>query len=276
MSGRDAALFRRYLLGDLDEQENKAVERQYFEDEARLDSVSAAEETLIDDYLAGRLSADDRAGFERVYLASPHHRRRVAVVRALGAAAAMRTPVAAPRWVSRATWYAGLAAAAALLLAAGLWLAGDRTEPVRQVGEHAPPPPAPAPSPSVRPAAASPPTAAPPPAPMPRVFGVALSPMAVRAGGADGSVVIPAGTDVVALDLRATGNSPSGGRLRASVRRVAGDQIWQGAASPRTGVAARIQVPAFLLPPDDYIVTLSMAEAVGVRAIDEYFLRVRD
>jgi hypothetical protein len=266
VSGHDTARFRRYLLGRLDEDERRAVERQYFEDDHRLDDVAAEEDRLIEDYLADRLSAGERTHFERVYLASPLHRRRVAVVRALAAAATTRAP-ARDRAARRASWYAGLAAAAVVLLGVGLWFAGNRAEPMTQSADvQLPAGPAPVP-----------PIAADPAAPLAaRVFAVTLSPAVVRSGDAAAAVVIPAGTDLIALDLGAMTASPSGRPMRASVRTVTGDPIWEGAASPREGMAARIQVPASVLPPDDYIVTLSVLEQTGGREVEQYVLRVRE
>src|SRR5215813_2832325 len=68
----------RYLLGDLPETEQTAVEQEYFADPEKLEEVWAAENDLVDRYVRGRLSRAERELFERNYLQSPKHRERVA------------------------------------------------------------------------------------------------------------------------------------------------------------------------------------------------------
>jgi hypothetical protein len=73
----------RYLLGDLPETEQVAVEQEYFADPERFEEVWAAENDLVDRYVRGRLSRGERGLFERNYLQSPKHRERVALARKL-------------------------------------------------------------------------------------------------------------------------------------------------------------------------------------------------
>src|SRR5262245_66589551 len=73
----------RYLLGDLPESEQAAVEQEYFADPGMLEVVWAAENELVDSYARGRLSRGERKLFGRNYLQSPAHRERVAVARKL-------------------------------------------------------------------------------------------------------------------------------------------------------------------------------------------------
>src|SRR5262245_20355018 len=73
----------RYLLGDLPEPEQAAVEQEYFADQEMFEEVWAAENDLVDRYVRGRLSRGKRELFERNYLQSPKHRERVAVARKL-------------------------------------------------------------------------------------------------------------------------------------------------------------------------------------------------
>src|SRR5688572_7711045 len=80
---------RRYLLGSTSDDEAAAIEQEYCDRVDVLDRVRATEDVLIEDYLANRLEAGERERFERHYLAAPHHRTRVAVARALAAAAAV-------------------------------------------------------------------------------------------------------------------------------------------------------------------------------------------
>src|SRR5215467_2818440 len=73
----------RYLLGDLAETEQTAVEQEYFADPEKFEEVWASENDLVDRYVRGRLSRAERELFERNYLQSPKHRERVATSRKL-------------------------------------------------------------------------------------------------------------------------------------------------------------------------------------------------
>ena len=48
----------RYLLGELPEGEQAAIEEQYFADPRVLDELTQTETALVDDYVRGRLSAE--------------------------------------------------------------------------------------------------------------------------------------------------------------------------------------------------------------------------
>jgi len=73
----------RYLLGDLPENDQAAVEQEYFADPEKFEEVWAAENELVDRYARGRLSRGERELFELNYLQSPKHRERVEVARKL-------------------------------------------------------------------------------------------------------------------------------------------------------------------------------------------------
>jgi len=114
----DQKALRRYLLHRSSDDERDTIEQEYFADEAGLDAAAAEEDALIEDYLTQRLSADDRAQFERVYGSSPDRRVRLQLSRALNAAASpgSHIPVGNRRWLS-----GSLAAAAVVLLAVAVW-----------------------------------------------------------------------------------------------------------------------------------------------------------
>lgn len=239
---------RRYLLGDATDEQRAAIEDRFFESAPVGDAIDAEEDRLIEDYLAGDLSDAERDRFERHYLASPLHRRRLAVVRGL-ARAATRSHARAYRWLA--------AAAVLLLTVGGVWMLAPKS-----------PPPASAPVAAARPAPQEPPPAAPSARP-PSVFAFALSPINVRSNNESRALVIPAGTDVVTLDLQSEGAAPRAIGAEATIATVDGRRVWSGAATTvglARGVLARIDVPAALLAPDDYFV-----EIAGYR----YFLRVR-
>lgn len=260
---------RRYLLNGSSDDERAGVEREYFGDERALERVEAAEEHLIEDYLAGRLEADERSLFERNYLAVPHRRTRVETIRGLIAAGqrarAAPSDEVAPtkRW--RAAAWAPLAAAALLVIALGGWWM-SRSAPIPATATN-------------QPAVASPPASAAPAATAPRVFAFSLSSNRVRSAGASAPLVIPDATDVVRVYLQGAANGGVEG-ARARVRTVAGTEVWRGPAEAPNdapaGTIARIDVPAERLPADDYVIELFAADASGAdRERARYFLTVR-
>lgn len=264
--------FRRYVLGALSEDECAAIEREYFDSSDALDAVRAAEDDLVDDYVLDQLSPEEREWFERHYLSTPCHRRRVAVARALrtaASAAAGERRAHVMRW-----WPAGLAAALAILVVGGVWMLSSG--PQAGTGSVQGPPPAAAPAPPQprREDAPTPPRAGPV-----RVV-ASISPILVRGGDQPASLTIAAGTDIVRLHLEGQPADRRLGRGRAIVRTVAGDEVWSGPAMEVTGSKtpefARIDIPADRLRPDDYIVELLGPDAGG-REVERYryFFRVQ-
>jgi hypothetical protein len=72
-------LIRRYLLGELAEADQAALEQELLIDRGKFDQVWAVENELFDSYVRGEMSRADRKRFESHYLASPLHRERVAI-----------------------------------------------------------------------------------------------------------------------------------------------------------------------------------------------------
>ena len=107
-----------------------------------------------------------------------------------------------------------------------------------------------------------------------------LSPVAVRSSTDAPAVVVPTGTDVVALHLE---GDPGSQRLttgRGVIRTVDGEEVWQGTVASAgelpVGIVARVDVPAATLAVNDYVLTLFEMDAAGVdRERQRYFLRVR-
>jgi hypothetical protein len=77
--GQRENLIRRYLLGELAEADQTALERELLSDRGKFDQVWAVENELVDSYVRGEMSRADRERFEAHYLASPLHRERVAI-----------------------------------------------------------------------------------------------------------------------------------------------------------------------------------------------------
>src|SRR6185295_11185916 len=86
--------------------------------EEALEELHAAEHELIDAYLAERLSAVQRARFERWFLEEPARRARVEFARALFQRTAEATPGSPVRQATMTPW-AWLAAAAVVMMALG-------------------------------------------------------------------------------------------------------------------------------------------------------------
>jgi hypothetical protein len=265
--------FRRYVLGALSEDEGAAIEREYFDSSDALDAVRAAEDDLVDDYVLDQLSPEERERFERHYLSTPCHRRRVAVARALRTAGSRAS---GERHRSVVGWWpaAGVAAALAILIVGGVWiLRATRPETVAVQS----PPPANVPTAPPQPQHVDAPT---PPRAAPVVVTLSISPILVRGADQPASLTIAAGTDVVRLHLE---GQPADRRLgpgRAIVRTVAGDEVWSGPAMEVTGSKtpefARIDIPVDRRRPDDYIVELLGPDAGG-REVERYryFFRVQ-
>jgi hypothetical protein len=84
-------LIDKYLLGELSDEEKDRLEGEYFADPDLLDELHAARDELIDAYLRGELPPGRSERFEGYFMASPRRRERVEFARAL-----MQVPAAKP------------------------------------------------------------------------------------------------------------------------------------------------------------------------------------
>jgi hypothetical protein len=115
----------RYLLGDLPEEQAKALEQEYFADDELFERLGAGETDLLDEYVRGELTPAESEAFEQRLSVSASLRGRLEAARTL-ARGFDRTEVSVAPPVRR--WLLPLAAAAAALLAAvGLWLGSETT-----------------------------------------------------------------------------------------------------------------------------------------------------
>lgn len=112
-------LMTQYLLGELSDAEQAALEQQYFADPQVFNQLAELEADLVDDYARGQLTTNQRLHFERHYLANPHLRPRAEFAQSLQAsfqpsrqAAPLVEPQAA-RWAV-STWFKRPAFALAL------------------------------------------------------------------------------------------------------------------------------------------------------------------
>jgi anti-sigma factor RsiW len=74
-------LIRRYVLGELKEADQTALEQDLLIDRDKFEQARAIENNLIDSYVRGEMSRADREPFEAHYLSSALHRERVAIAR---------------------------------------------------------------------------------------------------------------------------------------------------------------------------------------------------
>lgn len=278
----DDAGLRLYLLGLMPEAEAEALEQAYFDKPETLERLRAVEDDLLDDHAADRLREDEKRAFEARYLASPPLRQRVMAARALRRALAEAGRPAAPRVAGRPgrSGTLPLALAASLLVAAVAYWRWPAPGPGTATLS---------PQPSIE--MATPATASPSPPPSGRATTVAptvpvkvvlaLSPVLLRGDQPPLAGRIPAGTDTVVLELE---GDPAllparPAEFEAAVATVEGANVWRGPADRARGVSAAtraqrlasVEVPARVLPPGDYVVTLS---ATGRESIQRYFLRI--
>ena len=126
-------LMRRYLLGDLSQEERVRVEGDYLADPSVFEELLAAENDLIDAYVRGNLSRDETQKFEEVYVKSPKRRERVEFARALRQVySSPQEPLLDEASPWRKVWAMlsmtprmpqwALAAAAVVIVAFGSWL----------------------------------------------------------------------------------------------------------------------------------------------------------
>src|SRR5947207_11527127 len=88
----DQSRLRRYLLGELPEEEQAKVEEGLFTTDGLWEELSLLEDDIIDSYVRGELQGHDRARFESHFLSSPRRISRVAFARSLLSAGAKPAP----------------------------------------------------------------------------------------------------------------------------------------------------------------------------------------
>lgn len=296
----------RYLLGDLPETEQTAVEQEYFADPEKFEEVWATENELVDRYVRGRLSRGERELFERNYLQSPKHRERLATGRKLLDAADRQAGerVVAPQAITPAPSrlmetlnallrprFLAPAAAFLLLLSFLSWMMIERSrlneeieraqaqlsDQQRREREIA------AQLAAEREQGAQLKSklelllekiARTPSLTPPSILSFILNPGGGTRNGADPQqqITIPRETDLVKLQMKiAKGDSR---RLQASIHAVGEPYVWNHPPlKPRSGMIT-VTVPANKLPVNDYILTLSATTPRG-ETEDIYTYRFR-
>lgn len=265
----------RYLLGRLADPDRERLEARMFEDRAVWTAIRDAEDDLIERYVAGELSAADRADFEGHFAVSASRRERIEFARGLPRALASvpgmaRAAKPAPPWTMR-PW---LGVAAAFLVAA-VWLgrewsampAGATTQ---VVGATTPVPAAAPPLGSFAPAV-SPPAAPADSASADLILRGAL----VRGAGGQTlpRLAQPLEADV-RIDVALEGAAAT--TCVAVLETVEGTAIWKGSARvAEDGRTARVVVPGSVLRGGDYLLRVAPGDADGASGrTSEYAFRV--
>jgi hypothetical protein len=298
----------RYLLGDLTETEQTAVEQEYFADPEKFEEVWAAENELVDRYVRGRLSRGERELFERNYLRSPKHRERVTVAGKLLEAADRQAVEGGvtPRSIAPAPSrlmetlkalltprFLAPAAAFLLLFSTLSWMVIERarlneelektkarlSDQQRQEREI------------TGQLAAEREQSGKLKSELDRLMETFTSKLsqtprsilsfilkpsqgARPPGGSELQVItIPQKTDLVRLQMKIQNGDSR--RFQATIRRVGGSQVWsQRSLIPKSG-AITVNVPADKLSVDDYFLILSAETPTGgTEEIDKYPFRV--
>jgi len=297
MDLQDDRQLRRYLLGELPDDERERLQAAYFADEALFARLLGVEDALIDAYVRGELTEGERARFEQRFGLTGRQLDRVKVARMLAGAAGTPVAAMAPRVEAEAGARARSprthrlavpAAAAAVLLAlaaAATWRSGHDGKAVS--APTATPAPAPASDDADRHAprvaegvaASSVPArpAATPRASSPRpalshpatgsVASVVLGAGLLRDGGEMPRLVLSPRTVSARVRLELPPELPESAAYLAVVQTADGAEVFRASglretAGPR-GRAVDLDLPVRRLASRDYVVLLSRERGDG-------------
>jgi len=283
---------KRYLLGELSEQEQAALEEKYFSDPQVFNEVLRVESELVDAYARGQLSTEMRVRFEQTYLNHPARRQRVEFARALTTRIDERAVTRVEQSPVRTSWKQrflaivgvqgpklrfAMALIILLITLAGVWLfviRGPRQQQRKAENQTAPQQPTQAPNQPAQEERAEqiPPEKAQPspnstPNSAPPIVSLALTVGGVRSaeGGSTQTLVIPHDTTHAQILLNLKDDTYR--RYRASLQEIGGPEIFtQTNIRPRkTKAGARFvfKVPASELTSGDYVLTLGGITPTG-------------
>jgi hypothetical protein len=301
---------REYLLGVLDPDARQELEERLMVDSAFFEELERSESELIDDYLSENLSQNEKEKFGSFFLLAPERQRKLEFARALKRYVASH-PVTEqfrnPWWAKSMAFLRGqnpvlswsLAAALVLLIAGGtfstfeisrlrqtlqtesrntrellaeaenrnseLTAALQREQRRRNVLEE----------PTGGPKKESPGLGSLLPGQTrPTLFAIALTPGLLRDIGSSTKTGIPAGTNLVQLDMNLA--SVGHGRYRAVLQRLGDGEIWtQICPKPSRGRLLHLVIAANVLTPGDYVAKLSgISENGQSEDIGSYYFRI--
>lgn len=96
MTNLEQSEIKRYLLGEPDKELRQRVEERFMADVGYREEVLIVETEMLEGYLTGTLSADERERFTSHYLSTPRHQKKLKEMRVLLKAAKAR-PVPVPK-----------------------------------------------------------------------------------------------------------------------------------------------------------------------------------
>ena len=108
MIERDEQKLRRYLTGDLSEPEELKIETEFLSSDEAFERLEEIENDLVDEYVRGELTTQERGLFEKNYLTTPLHRQRVLLSQNLLRAASERIPAKHQVSAPLTSWWADL------------------------------------------------------------------------------------------------------------------------------------------------------------------------
>lgn len=306
IEAEEQEMLTRYLLGELPEVEQVRIEDRAFRDQEFLARLQDAENDLMDYYARGELSADERARFEQLFLASPSRRERVELARDLALTTTKFAEHTVTTQASSSTnaWHLpilefmrarppvfgyALAALAVLTIAGGIWIAWQNLRLRPQDLAHAP---VYQPSPNdVRQTESGPAPANPTVSPTPTDQNEKSKPRAPRSTVVTSFVLLPVTRDSasqvkqlavpresqqVQLRLELERREPATS-FSAELKR-AGTKVWGrenlSARLTQNGGSVILSVPANILAEGQYEVTLSANTPEGFKNIGFYYFAI--
>lgn len=122
-------LVRRYLLGDLTGRDQENCEERFMTGDTSLAEIEAAEDELLDEYLAGRLSVSERTQFEQHFLSTPERKQKLRFAKVFRRYVGSHQPAAAdvsksgipPSLFNLQNWPARVAIVLLFSVMAGVW-----------------------------------------------------------------------------------------------------------------------------------------------------------
>ncbi|HVG18873.1 MAG TPA: hypothetical protein VNI02_07445 [Blastocatellia bacterium] len=256
-------LFRRYLLGLLEQEEEYQFEERLLSDTEYFEELLMAEDELVDDYIDGTLSEREREKFEHYFLATPERQQKLNFARALKrhvtVAELTRSPHAAEKDSRLIFWkrfiparpgakrpmLAFSFAVLLIVILGGSWLIVKNLRPQNRAGANA--------------------------------IVVNLSPGLLRGAGEIRRVDITPDVSTVRLHLELVRDDYQS--YRAVVQTGEGDEVYVAdKLTPETLAAVRavtFDLPAELLVSGDFQVKLSGTSAGGgPENVGKYYFRV--
>ena len=291
----DDVVARRFLLGELPEEEQWRIEELAFEDPDTFSFLESAEDDLVDDFIRNELSADERQRFENHFLKLvPDRRKYVETSRLMvqGFDKRLSEEPPRPKPFSFLTWFKdqnawlqfSLTAATLALLVIAVWLylrTRQEPSPTHQAGQN---PPVATPTPELKISPTETPiqspvhvenkSTPPPERETPRTGSAyaLLQPGLVRSGGPQ-QLQLPSDSPHVGVDLLVT-------RVRhetyeAILQTEDGTTLrrWSDLKPQRSGRlrVLRIEVPVDLLKPQHfYHIVLNGISQGEAQEIDQY------